>query len=384
MRWRDGVWILALLAVSAGAIPVGAAEPGRLQRLRSLDQPAATVSGVSSGAFFAHQLHVTYSGLIGGAGLVAGGPFACAEPPDEPWWMALHPYGRTITALAVCTRIGREVLEPWSGWLGPLPAAPDLERSVIAIDAARSEGAIDDPANLADDRAWLFAGTLDAVVPGSTATVLAGLYRRLGVDGDRLAVVDDVPAAHGLPVESFDGASRFPKHGCAEHAPPFIIDCDRDAAGEMLRHLYPDGFAAAPGEPQRERLHEFDQREFVDPGKDSVSLAGSGYVYIPQACADGETGCRLHVALHGCRQGAEAVDDDFVWDGGYNRWAEANRIVVLYPQAAAWTPLWDPAGLGGNPQGCWDWWGYSGDGYADRRGPQMRAVRAMIGRLLGE
>jgi hypothetical protein len=34
-----------------------------------------TVSGLSSGAFFAHQLHVAYSGLFDGAAIVAGGPY---------------------------------------------------------------------------------------------------------------------------------------------------------------------------------------------------------------------------------------------------------------------------------------------------------------------
>lgn len=378
MRW----WVLGLLVLWATS--PAAAEPTGLQRLPSLTPSAATVSGLSSGAFFAHQMHIAYSGLIGGAGLVAGGPYACAEPPDEPWWVALHPYGRTITAVGVCTAVGRSTVETLAGWWGPLPSAPDVERSVLAIDSARAESAIDDPANLADDRVWLFSGTLDRVVPATTVAVLAELYHRLGVTGDRLAMLADVPAAHGLPVESFDGETRFPKRGCGEHAPPFVIDCDLDAAGQILRHLHPDGFRDGPGEPQRERLREFDQREFFDAAVPGVSLAASGHLYVPAACADGQATCRLHVAFHGCAQGVEAVDDDFVWDGGYNRWAEANAIVVLYPQAVAWTPAWDAFGWGGNPRGCWDWWGYGGDGYADRRGAQMRAVRAMIGRLLGE
>jgi hypothetical protein len=36
----------------------------------------------------------------------------------------------------------------------------------------------------------------------------------------------------------------------------------------------------------------------------------------------------------------------------------------------------------GNPSGCFDWFGYSGDDYLSRNGKQMRAVRQMIGRLL--
>ena len=59
-------------------------------------------------------------------------------------------------------------------------------------------------------------------------------------------------------------------------------------------------------------------------------------------------------------------------DAGYNRWAAANRIVVFYPQATETT---------GNPA-CWDFWGYSGEGWRTREGVQMRAVGSMIERLI--
>lgn len=39
----------------------------------------ATVSGLSSGGYMAVQLHVIYSNLFKGAGIVAGGPYYCAE-----------------------------------------------------------------------------------------------------------------------------------------------------------------------------------------------------------------------------------------------------------------------------------------------------------------
>jgi hypothetical protein len=34
-----------------------------------------------------------------------------------------------------------------------------------------------------------------------------------------------------------------------------------------------------------------------------------------------------------------------------------------------------------NPRGCWDWWGYTGPQYANKAGPQIRAVKAMVDRL---
>ena len=69
------------------------------------------------------------------------------------------------------------------------------------------------------------------------------------------------------------------------------------------------------------------------------------------------------------------VRDAFFWQGGYNRWAEANNVVVLYPQLTT---------RQFNPEGCWDWWGYSGSDYFVRSGPQMRAVKAMIDRIVGK
>jgi len=60
---------------------------------------------------------------------------------------------------------------------------------------------------------------------------------------------------------------------------------------------------------------------------------------------------------------------------GFNEWAETNGLVVLYPQSKSSrvAPM--------NPLGCWDWWGYTGEGYATRDGAQIKAVAAMVDRL---
>ena len=47
---------------------------------------------------------------------------------------------------------------------------------------------------------------------------------------------------------------------------------------------------------------------------------------------------------------------------------------MLFPQVA---PSFQPL----NPNGCWDWWGYTGSDYHTRDSVQMRAVRAMIDTL---
>jgi len=46
----------------------------------NIDKTQTTVSGISSGGYMAVQLHVAYSATFKkGAGVIAGGPFNCAE-----------------------------------------------------------------------------------------------------------------------------------------------------------------------------------------------------------------------------------------------------------------------------------------------------------------
>jgi len=133
--------------------------------------------------------------------------------------------------------------------------------------------------------------------------------------------------------------------------------------------LQPRGRAVAAN------LIAFDQRRYAVDGAAS-SFEPFGYVYVPQQCREGRD-CRLHIAFHGCRQGTSFVGRAFVSHAGYNEWAESNGIVVLYPQVAK--SLVMPL----NPQGCWDWWGYTGANYAWRDGAQLASVRRMVEALGG-
>jgi len=122
-------------------------------------------------------------------------------------------------------------------------------------------------------------------------------------------------------------------------------------------------------------LSLFDQKEFVESLYifNTSALDDLGYVFIPNNCQGGSSpSCRVHVALHGCRQGRSYLDDTFVTDSGYLEWAGVNDIIVLFPQAKANTA---------NPQGCWDWWGYTGADYASDLGVQPKAIKNMVDRL---
>jgi poly(3-hydroxybutyrate) depolymerase len=322
--------LLALLLAACGTSAAWASE--ELPRLNILPG-SLTVSGVSAGGYMATQYQVAFSKDVIGAGIVAAGPWFCAR-------------GSLMRALDDCME-GSE-------------AGPEIGPSVEALNRLAKAGSIDDPSWVAPDRVWLFHGRKDRVVGAAVSDSLLRFYRKL-LPPERIHYETQVPAAHGFPAEGQGGP-------CDIAQPPWINDCGYDAAGLLLQHLY-DGLRAPAGAVRGE-LQVFDQQRYLQGGM-LASLADQAYVFIPKDCAAGSP-CRLHVAFHGCRQGAGFVGTDFVRKAGYNRWAGANRIVVLYPQVER-SLVWPF-----NPKGCWDWWGYSGDDYATRKGAQIASVRRML------
>jgi hypothetical protein len=198
-------------------------------------------------------------------------------------------------------------------------------------------------------------------VAETVSTAGAELYRVLGGVHVEVDVARDI--AHTFP-------TRDAGLACDQSEPPYIGRCGFDGAGELLTRLLPGG-AVAEAQASGE-LRRFDQNALRPDGQDAM-LADSGYLYVPKACARGET-CSLHIAFHGCQQNADAVGEAFVSDAGYNRWADALNLVVLYPQTrASLAPL--------NPKACWDWWGYTGKDYDTRNGVQLRWLAAAAAAL---
>jgi poly(3-hydroxybutyrate) depolymerase len=90
----------------------------------------------------------------------------------------------------------------------------------------------------------------------------------------------------------------------------------------------------------------------------------------------------VHVAFHGCEQGATKIGNLFYATTGYNELADTNDIIVLYPQVQSSSGFFSAV----NPQGCWDFWGYSSmnqfaPNFYSKRAPQMVAVKEMLDRL---
>ena len=125
-------------------------------------------------------------------------------------------------------------------------------------------------------------------------------------------------------------------------------------------------------------LLAFDQAEFG--ASQDVSLNSTGSVFVPKSCEQGKT-CGLVLALHGCKQYSGLIGDRWVTQAGINEWADTNGLVVLYPDTIA-TSAPGPT----NPNGCYDWWGYSNQvdpDYALKSGLQMSVLYAMVQRVTG-
>ena len=280
------------------------------------------------------QLHVAHSSLVKGVGVIAGGPYYCAQ-------------GNLWAAYYNCMTPG-----PWS----PLPAPKLLKE---ATDAAARKGRIDPTGNLAAARVWLFHGMRDRTV---YAAVVQGLREYYALYRVKTELVDNKPAGHAVPTEDAGNEE------CAVTREPYINDCDYDAAGELLKHVL--GTLRNPSSKPGGRLLTFDQRPYAADAR----MGEAGFLYVPKACEKGR--CRVHVAFHGCRQSAGEVGERFAREAGYNRWADTNRLLVLYPQARASWSL-----FAFNPRACWDWWGYTGEHYHTRDGAQIKTIMAMLKRL---
>lgn len=330
MAKRASSIVLAMLIGVCGAVTAATPAPASTLPVLNIDKSDTTVSGISSGGYMAVQLHVAYSSVFAkGVASIAGGPFYCAE-------------GGVVNALVRC--LGK----------APIPVAALADTT----EKWAGEGALDALSHLSKSRVYLFSGANDSAVNEATSVALAQYYERF-VPKANIVHKKDIAAEHAFVTDAY-GAS------CLTKAAPFLVNCGFDTAGALLSHLY-GGLKPPLARTEKEggNLVVFEQGKYTD----ATSLATTGFVYVPESCAKGGK-CRIHVALHGCKQNAIEVGDVFARNAGYNRWADANNIVVLYPQTAK-----------AATNGCWDWWGYSDAGYAKKSAPQMKAIVAMVNAL---
>ena len=354
-------WILLVTSLLISASWVHANEPeqvlAELPALgAALDQ--TSVSGLSSGGFMAAQIHVAYSASLMGAGVVAGGPWNCAQSLPE------NPFIPPITnAITTC-------MNPCKYYGDDCPSAV-LPHSTYLAALAKDEvvlGNIDPVKNLTGDRVYIFSGQSDETVITNVVEQTAQLYRKLGIAEDAIRFDASVNAGHAFITANPNDAA------CDLTQAPYINNCGFWQSAQLLAHIYGELNTAV--EPKPDNLIAFNQLAFVEG--QSTSMDETAYVYVPDDCREG--GCKVHVAIHGCLQGAEVIGTEYITQTAYNHVAENNRMIVLYPQVhpSKLSPM--------NPQGCWDFWGYTTNNlppytYFKKAAPQMKAIMDMVERL---
>jgi poly(3-hydroxybutyrate) depolymerase len=311
------------------------------------DIASTSVSGLSSGAYMAEQIEVAHSTQIVGAGIVAGGPYACAETESS----RLIPFWPTAVAENASQALNKCMQTSWG--------TPDPKALAKRAKELAEDGKIDKLAGLADDNVYLFSGNEDQTVTRPVVEAAANFLKEVGVKADNVTLVEK-EGGHAFITEQGGAA-------CGVTATPYVSDCDYDQAKAILTWIY--GPLAEPSAEPKGRFILFDQQPFSEPGD---GFADEGVVYVPPSCTE-QPGCRVHIALHGCQQSREAVGDDFIKESGYAEIADTNRLIILFPQVKASAAV--------NPEGCWDWWGYTGLDYLGKDAPQIAAIWAMVEQL---
>jgi len=284
--------------------------------------------------FFAVQYQIAFSASVKGAAIFAGGPYYCAQS------------GLT-DAFLMC--------------MDGLESIPLSSLEAYASQQARN-GDIDSLGNLTSQNVFLFSGSLDTTVSPVVMHSLEQMYKDFGVTNVKSNF--GLTAAHTFPTLTYGNL-------CTLSYLPYISACNYDGAGNAFKTIYGDLNNA--GSPVSANIITYNQADYTSGSPSSISLASTGYAYIPTGCKiPSNNTCKIHVAFHGCLQYAGLVSTQFVANAGYNSWAESNNIIVLYPQATSSLLL--PS----NPNGCWDWWGYNSADYALKSAPQMAFAHKLI------
>ena len=390
---RTAFLLAVILFVHLSGLDIAYADDG-LGLKRGGDALDVSISGVSSGAAMAVQYAVAHSGSVAGVGSIAGPGWGCAE-------------GSVSQAINDCM-CGRH----------PVVSKIEMARAL----AASNDGGIDRLVSgkpQALKRSYVFHSAADGtVVEQSARAGIAFLSAFIG----KAPVVDlgnpgDGSNRAGHGIVSPDGTDSCSTDG---HDITYVRHCGAaDNAGKLFLALYGQGSAYDAGKrvndiPESE-LWRFDQQRIIEEVKKgagalaadslfwgfpyqsvrrkNLDMARTGYLYVPPSCRQTDSKCRVHIALHGCKQDVR----NFAMTAGYNNWAEHYKVIVIYPAVqpdvpqsgevcglATVQPIADTSWYEPNPNGCWDWWGYLDAGWPDdqryltRQAPQMQVIERII------
>jgi hypothetical protein len=309
--------------------------PEAYQTLISSDlqkvEKMVSVSGISSGAYMASQYHISHSSYINAATLFAGGPYFCSQ-------------GNPYTALGLCMKdeTGKINLE-------------SLKQKVKTLEFSKL---IDSIENLKKSKLKVVSGKRDLTVRQRVSKSAVDFYKKLKVSD--IQFLSEFDIAHTFPTIDKGNNCNSPSSS------PFISSCEIDGA-EIALSTSKDVLDFS-GDVDDANFFKIDQWKVAPMS--AFSMAQYAIAFVPDQCK--EKSCSLHVAFHGCKQTRLNIDDQFIKDTGYANWAQGSDIIVLFPQTL-------PSFV--NPNGCWDWWGYSSPLYHTKKGPQIQAVHKMVKKI---
>ncbi|MFN9066880.1 MAG: prolyl oligopeptidase family serine peptidase, partial [Bdellovibrionales bacterium] len=183
---------LILVAISSSAA----------RRQVSASPDGITISGLSSGAYLAVQMHVAFSNLFSGSASISGGTFWCAE-------------GSVITAQLDCMRF---------------PKTENATTSLAQLQIYEKEGLVDPTRNLQNDRVLIFSSHKDSIVNLKNSARLENFYRSL-IPHQQITHLVSQEAGHGFLTDNFG-------RKCGEEGSPWFQNCSFDLAGQILKRMY--------------------------------------------------------------------------------------------------------------------------------------------------
>ena len=160
------------------------------------------MSGISAGGYAAVQFHVSFSNQVRGAGILAGGPFWCANDNVD-------------IALSACMKD---------------PSLINADELIGIATTTALTGTIDPVSSLAKTSVWLLSGTIDSVVKQGVMQKLLSFYKAF-IPSNQIATVFNLSAEHSFVTSNFG-------NNCDYLGSPYINNCGFDAAGELLQYLY--------------------------------------------------------------------------------------------------------------------------------------------------
>jgi poly(3-hydroxybutyrate) depolymerase len=274
-----------------------------------------SVSGMGSGAYMATQMHFAYSSDVISAGIISGGPYYCSQDTPE----------------------GRQNCKsrPWK----------ISTKSIHEYIQSQSEaGTIDPISNLQSSSVYIYHGIFDTQYSIGVGYLGHEVY-------EKYIPYSNISTDYNL----------FSGHEWKQSSTEKLLTRAYGKLKYMAITNWPD-------------FRRFNQTEYVDTSKFS-GLDETGYIYVPINCQLKSFDCKVHVCFHDCGMNYGEVYGRFVLETSLNDWAEANEIMVIYPQITSVQPYANETGE------CWDFWGYTGSDYALKSGIQMKAVYDMVQNL---